>query len=185
MKYSFILILVLFLSIVSAQGQLAIGAEEYRIYQAILNEDFIGASSTNLVIFRSTQFESINNRRGMLAEAGNDTIKSYLSRGRVSSELSDVFGVQPNVRLITEDDLVSVWREDRADLGDSFKRAFLAKFSSDFSLKFSRVGFSKKADKALVHVGYTCGTTCGEGNFYVLEMRGGWKVKKKIRTWIS
>jgi hypothetical protein len=51
---------------------------------------------------------------------------------------------------------------------------------------FSRAGFSKDGNQALVFVTFWCRYVCGEGNFYLLKKENSeWKVVSELKRWIS
>lgn len=66
-------------------------------------------------------------------------------------------------------------------------RAFYAKYpGSPGVINLSRIGFSRDSNLALVYMGKTCGSLCGEGTFYLLARRNGsWVVENQAPWWAS
>ena len=53
-------------------------------------------------------------------------------------------------------------------------------------LLFSRVGFNRTLDQAVIYVGQVAGPLMGSGSYYLLEKQNGeWKILKVIGIWIS
>lgn len=192
MKIILLLFAILFCCAFNIAAQSQIEPEEYGIYKQILEEWFINASTTHIVIDKFTVVNDSDNSKQTsyikrkLSGVRSETLANYISRNNISFELKNDFNISPAVNFITEEDLVSVRRQEKADLGESFKKAFKEKFSTNLQISFSRVGFNQKRNQALLQVGYNCGTTCGEGNYVLLTKKNDrWIIKKKIISWIS
>ena len=51
---------------------------------------------------------------------------------------------------------------------------------------FSRVGFNKTLDQAVIYVGKVAGPMMGSGSYYLMEKKNGlWLLKEQINVWIS
>lgn len=179
----------LFCCVFNITAQTQIEAEEYEIYKHILEEWFINDSTTHVVIDKFTvndDSESASYIKRKLSGVKSETLADFISRNNNSYELENNFKINPIVNLITEEDLVSVRRQEKADLGESYKKAFKEKFSTQFRISFSRVGFNRQKNQALLKVGYNCGTTCGEGKYVLLIKKNSkWNIKRKLLSWIS
>jgi hypothetical protein len=191
MKKAILLLTILLCCLFTAVAQEQIESVEYQVYKVFL-EDFITPTTKNVVITKFTtskDSDDLNTRsfiRRKLSQVESETLNNYLSRNHKSYELKNSFGINVNVTLITEEDLISIRRQEKADLGEAYKAAFREKFSTEYQLSFSRVGFNRKMSQALIHFGYNCGTTCGEGNYVVLSKKNNrWIIKKKVMSWIS
>jgi hypothetical protein len=191
MKKALLLLTILFCCIVNVVAQEQIEPEEYRIYKALLEKEFITPKSKQIVISKFTTFadlDEVNTSsfiRRKLSQVKLETLNSYNSRNRKSYELKNNFNINLIVNLITEEDLIPIRRKEKADLGESYKAAFREKFSTENLISFSRVGFNRKMNQALIQVGYSCGTTCGESNYIVLSKKNNrWIITKKLMTWI-
>ena len=117
-----------------------------------------------------------------------ETIENVNSINQQSYELKDNFGVGVIVNLVTEEDLRPIRKTLKDDIaGGAYTEAFEKKSpTAGKQVWFSRIGFDKLKTQALVHVGYSCGHLCGYGHFVLLtKYKDGWKIKKKMQTWIS
>jgi len=53
-------------------------------------------------------------------------------------------------------------------------------------ITFSKVGFNKTMDQALVYVGIQSNWLAGVGNFYLLQLvNGKWVIEAQVNSWIS
>jgi hypothetical protein len=166
--------------------------EEYSIYKVLLESWFINTNTKHVVIRKFTSNEDSDKAiissfiRRKLSQVKPDTLDDYFNRNRKSFELKDNFGISPIVSLITEEDLLPIRRKEKADLGEAYKKAFKEQYSTEYLIWFSRVGFNKSKNQALIQVSYSCGTTCGEGNYVILsKKKDRWIIKKKLLRWIS
>ena len=51
---------------------------------------------------------------------------------------------------------------------------------------FSKIGFNKELDQALVYMAFYCGQECGTANIYFLVRKGDiWEIKNFINVWMS
>jgi hypothetical protein len=187
-----LLLTILFCCIVSVIAQEQIEPEEYKVYKVLLEEEFITPKTKQIVISKFTTIADSDEAntssfiRRKLSQVKSDTLNDYNSHDRRSYELNNNFGISLNVSLITEEDLIPIRRKEKADLGESYKATFKEKFSTENLISFSRVGFNRKMNQALIQVGYSCGTTCGESNYIILSKKNNrWIIKKKLMTWIS
>lgn len=167
--------------------------EEYKIYDVLLEEMFIGEFTEQLVIEKFTEpnnlyidYPKSHNR---YLSRFKDTAKDFIEKNKKPFELENKFNVKVKINLLYGDERKKLFVELNATYySDEWGKILSEKYSKSGNqiLTLSRVGFNNKKTKALLHLGYQCGRTCGEGNYILLVKKDGkWKIKKKSRTWIS
>ncbi len=117
-----------------------------------------------------------------------DLARDFDERNNSTAELQNQFTLKSKVNLVGDEinEILKPWERDFGELEDKNWKAFREKYQTFAILSLSRVGFNKKRDKALVEFGYQSGWTGGEGHFYLLVKKSdGWKIKKKVMSWIS
>ncbi len=191
LKLNLFLIAILCLSNVSFSQTSADLAEEYNVYNDLLDEMFIGEFTEQLVVERFTEPNNLyidypkSHRK--LVSRFNDTAKDFFEKNIKSFELENKFNVKVKINLLYGEERKKLFDELNANYFE-WDKVFAKTYSKSGNqiLTLSRVGFNNKKTKALVNLGYQCGWTCGEGNYILLFKKNEkWKIKKKSMTWIS
>ena len=162
--------------------------EEYSVYKAVLKELFIKPNTKQLVIRKLTinePYKTFYNFRNK--PINQEMIENFSSANLKQAELKDDFGVDIPVSLVTEEELRAIFDTYYADItGKIYEEVMKKKYNTSRIVWFSRVGFNKDKNQAMLHVGYSCGATCGQGLFVFLSKRdGNWIILDKLPTWIS
>ena len=200
---SSILLLLLFGPIFSPQlensdPRHASDEDEYLVYAAAIERLFAGdkvtfdtQSPVKLLVIRNRTLDEnhplIKNenehwgyRISQLSPVARDTAGAYKEQNREARQLGDLFKLRIRHVLVEDEELARTLKERRW-------KEFYEKYpDSGGFIGFSRVGFNRKMNQALVYFEHWCGGVCGSG-IYVLLERGeeGWKVTKMHRAWIS
>jgi hypothetical protein len=111
----------------------------------------------------------------------NETVESYLARNTQPSELSRDMDLDDDYILLNEEELAKITRPQnwRAILQERYP-------GSNGYLIFSRVGFNRSLDQAVIYVGHVEGPLMGAGYYYLLEKQDGkWAIQDEVMIWIS
>ncbi len=157
--------------------------EEQAVYSS-----FFGSNSGTIVILQDTSTnissddpqESIDYIKSGLPSASKETLNNYLERNARPSQLSPDMQLGVDYVLLSRDELSTIFSQ--TDGWD----AFYAKYSHSGYTQFSRVGFNKTLDQAVVYVGGMAGPLMGSGFYYLMEKKNGeWVIKEQVMAWIS
>lgn len=191
LKFSLILIVIFSQFNVSFSQTSADFIEEYKVYNGLLEEMFVGEFTEQLVIEKFTKpndlYIDYPKSHNKYLSRFKDTAKDFIEKNKKSYELENKFNVKVKINLLYGDERKELFDKLNANYFE-WEKVFAENYSKSGSqiLTLSRVGFNNKKTKALLHLGYQCGWTCGEGNYILLIKKNGkWKIKKKSRTWIS
>ena len=173
--------------------------EEYGVYDAVVGKLFAGkkvafdsqAPVDMLVIkdrtvmdHRGYAFDDSNIRwqsiLKQLSPISEDTVASLKERNKSPHPLYHSFNLPISYMLVEAKEVEQVWKERRW-------KEFYEKYpASGGFISFSRVGFNREMNEALVYFEHWCGRVCGSGFYLVLKKdEVGWKVAKMDRAWIS
>ncbi len=184
MKKAILFFTILFCCIYNAPAQEQIEPEEYQVYKVWLRNSFLENEAKQIILMKFTadhwhDFSYLNReKRRKLSQLRSSTLKDYRLRNRKSLELDNYFDTTPVVTLVSEslpNFLNNVPYED-----------FAKKSGAEFIFVFSRVGFNKKKDQALMHVHYRriSGKYATGYYFFLLKENGDWIVKQAVQSWV-
>lgn len=173
-------------------AQNTISAEEYEVYNGLiksLNED---NETSHLVIKKQTYSEIIEGIavKYITKKLSLDTkiIEDYNKQNRLESEIQNQFKLRSKITLVG-DEIQEILKRPQTEnelIEAKSWENFRQKYQTTSLLTLSRVGFNEEKNKALVVYGYQSGWLGGEGTFYLLTKKNNsWKIKKKVRAWIS
>jgi hypothetical protein len=117
-----------------------------------------------------------------------DFVRDFNERNNSTAELQNQFDLKSKANLLSETELRMIFKPERSygEIAEEDWANFRKKYQTFSLLSLSRVGFNKNRDKALVVLGSQYGYLGGDGFYYLLvKKRDGWKIKKKVRAWIS
>jgi len=173
-------------------AQNLIDAEEYVVYSDLLRNTYGDNTKSQFAIEKTTHSEILEGIKvkyvAKKLSLNAEIIKDFNERNNLESGIQNQFNLKAKVNLIGDEikEVLKPWERDFGSLEDKNWEAFRLKYQTFSLLSLSRVGFNKKRDKALVVLGSQYGWTAGDGFFYLLvKKRDGWKIKKKVRAWIS
>src|SRR5262245_3247393 len=158
--------------------------EEQAVYAA-----FVGGTSGPALILQDTSTglsdvgpqQVIDNMKDGFPDISNDTIDSYMERNAQPSQLPPDMKLGVAYVLLSEAELAEISSQE------NWHEVLSEKYpGSDGYIIFSRVGFNKTLDQAVVYVGNVAGPLMGAGYYYLLEKHNGeWSIKEQIMVWIS
>jgi hypothetical protein len=149
---------------------------------------FVGSNLGTIVILQdaSTNIssddpqQSIDYIKSGLPSVSKETLNNYLERNRQPSQLSPDMQIGVDYVLLSADELSTIMNQPNG------WDAFYAKYSHGGYTQFSRVGFNKTLDQAVVYVGSMAGPLMGSGFYYLMEKKDGqWVIKEQVMAWIS
>src|SRR5215510_2565223 len=167
-----------------APSQADIEMEEQAVYAV-----FVSRSNGTAVILQNTSTglgdetprQSMENYKGSLSGISTETIESYAQRNEQSSQLSDDMQLGGDYVLLSEDELREI--SSQGNWNEILQERYPG---SNGYLIFSRVGFDRALDQAVIYVGEVAGPLMGAGYYYLLEKQNGqWVVKQQTMVWIS
>lgn len=170
----------------------SVTAEEYAVYQAIIEWGFLTESVTLIVIRDHTAAgilveESLDEQRvqyirenmGSALEA--ETLKDFLVKNEESRKLEKRFPIGAQCVLISEAELTEIFEK-----GEGWDQFYATYPNSQGTMTLSRVGFNAIMDQALAYVGNQAHYLAGIGYYVLLaKEEDAWVVKKTAVAWIS
>ena len=173
-----------------------VSADEYKVYSAVIMEDYVK--------------EGI--RLAVITDETYKPVADDISGAQVFAELAEPLQL-PSLAADTCDDFVAQNRKEPQKVGRSFSlgvdyvlvdygaiKGFFAlkldleeawkKFYKKYPrsrgyFRLSRVGFNRARNQALVHTSWMCGHRCGEGKFVLLIKRDDkWEVGGHFTQWV-
>ena len=165
-------------------SQADIEKEEQAVYAAFVGESKGPAlilQDTSTGLSDETPQQIIDNLKSSLSGISSETIDSYVERNAQASQLA------PDMQLGM--DYVLLSREELAEISSqgNWHEILQERYpGSNGYLIFSRVGFNKSLDQAVLYVGDVAGPLMGAGYYYLLEKQNGeWTIKEQVMVWIS
>jgi hypothetical protein len=164
-------------------SQADIEKEEQAVYAFFVNEEgtTLILQNTSTGIADEYPRETINNLKNSLPGISKSTIDSYVERNTQPSQLSPTMDIGTDYILLSQDELTKISSQP------NWNELLVEKYpGSNGYLIFSRVGFNRTLDQAVLYVGQVAGPLMGSGSYYLLEKRNDeWEIKKEIGVWIS
>lgn len=97
-----------------------------------------------------------------------EVLSAYVKANRKSVRLDRKFPVERAYTIVSRDDLRALSK----DYSDKSPRGIVSTW-------FSAIGFNAAKTLAVVHMGHSCGPSCGGGTYYFLEKKDGkWQLAK-------
>ena len=125
--------------------------------------------------------QMIDNIEGGLPGISNDTIDSYVERNAQPSQLSPDMQLDVDYVLLSQEELAEI--SSQGNWHEILQERYPG---SNAYLIFSRVGFNRTLDQAVIYVGEVAGPLMGAGYYYLLEKQNGdWVIKEQTMVWIS
>src|SRR2546425_1211769 len=156
-------------------------AEEYAVYSALINQFHYDDGKVILIQSRTDRFyaydgstdESKFIKDHLPPATSPATLDNYKSVGGQSIELARRFTLNNTYLLISEEERHQSFANMKS------RQGFHEKYPNSTGITlFSRVGFNKNFDEALVYSWGYCGGDCGGGGYYLFRKKNGlWKLK--------
>jgi len=167
-----------------APSQADLEREEQAVYAV-----FVRGSKGPALILENTSTSTLDEDPGQMIDnikdglpgISNDTIDSYVERNAQSAQLSPDMQLGVDYVLLSQEELAEISRQP------NWHEVLTEKYpGSDGYTIFSRVGFNRSLDQAVIYVGKVAGPLMGAGYYYLLEKQDGeWAIKEQIMVWIS
>lgn len=158
MRKTIIILSILFCCSFNAFAQQEIDSQEYEVYKAWLEKAFITSDTKQIFVINVTSYRALSDssdssdKKQFFSQLQSSTRKDYKLRNRKSFELKNNFLVKPIVNMI-EEDLLELFGKN-SPYPDLAKR-----YGAEYRISFSRVGFNKKKNQALLHVNFRSNTS--------------------------
>lgn len=111
----------------------------------------------------------------------DDTIKSFVERNAEPVQLSAEMELGVDYVLLSEEELAEI--SSQPDWGEALAERYPGSYGY---LIFSRVGFNRTLDQAVIYVGNVAGPLMGSGDIFLMEkVNGEWVIKEQFMLWIS
>jgi hypothetical protein len=159
--------------------------EELAVYAV-----FAGRSKRPAVILQNTSIglsdeessrQSMENFKDSLPGISRETIESYAERNEQTTQLSADMQLGVDYVLLSEEELKEI--SSQGNWHEILQEQYP---DSNGYLIFSRVGFNRTLDQAVIYVGEVAGPLMGAGYYYLLEKQNGeWMIKEETMVWIS
>lgn len=128
--------------------------------------------------------ESISYLKEQIADLSDEIIKDFNLKNDKAYQLQRKFTFAGKYELMSENDVSKIFYEAEGDL-DSGWENFKNKYPNSFGyIQFSRIGFNKDRNQALIYSTSSGGSFSAEGSyiFYVKE-KEKWVRKKEVILW--
>ena len=168
-----------------APSQADIEKEEQAVYAV-----FAGRSKGPAVILQNTSTglsdeesprQSMENFKSSLSGISRETIASYAERNEQTSQLSADMQLGVDYVLLSEAELREI--SSQGNWHEILQERFPG---SNGYLIFSRVGFNRTLDQAVLYVGEVAGPLMGAGYYYLLQKQDNeWTIQEQTMVWIS
>jgi len=162
-------------------------AEEYAVYSALIESQYIQSGIDQIVIQNQTatglgdRAEVSDYVKQNLPELSSEMIADFGSKNQQPRSFQDRFRLTVKCVLVSSDDVKQIFQNGKG------WDTFYAKYPhSQGLMTLSRVGFNAKLDKAIVYVGNQSHWLAGAGYFVMLtKANGTWAIQNEIMVWIS
>lgn len=172
-----------------AAGQPEVAPEEYAVYSTLIGEQYLRDKIKLVVIAGTTAgVDSAlvlpDNLLEHLAPLSRATYDDYLGKNNRPYKLGNSFSVRVKYVIVDFGDVEKLF--ERTNVDDGWKEFYRLYPDSRGYVAFSRVGFDREMDEALVSMSLMCNSLCGEGRMFLMKKRDGrWEVEKQYTMWIS
>ena len=167
-----------------APSQAEIEKEEQAVYAVFVRDSkgpavILETTSTSTV--EEDPRQMIDNIQGGLAGISNATIDNFVERNSPPSQLSPDLQLGVEYILLSREELVEI--SSQGNWHEILQERYPG---SNGYVIFSRVGFNRTLDQAVLYVGEVAGPLMGAGHYYLLEKQNGeWMIKEQTMVWIS
>jgi hypothetical protein len=112
-----------------------------------------------------------------------ETLRDYCAQ-REGGLLAERFDLGVPYVLVAKDDLDKLTGPN--EVLDFWERFYRRYPHAPGLIGFSNVGFNQAHTQAFVYISHGCGGLCGEGEYVLLEKRGGaWHIIDQMGLWVS
>jgi hypothetical protein len=136
-------------------------------------------TSTNIT--DDTAQQTMDYIKSDLKGISRETLNNYLERNEQPGQLAPDMDLGADYLLLDSKGLAKITRQP------NWHEILKEKYpTSEGYIVFSRVGFNRTLDQALIYVGRVRGPLMGAGYYYLMgKIDGEWRIKEEIMVWIS
>ena len=163
--------------------------KEYQIFTAVIDSLYNSSEIILIGIEDSTftEIESQNMRANHWTNLDEfnieEIVESFVSRNSFKYQLNSNFFNNSQIKLIKRSEKVEIVRSQNKQLNDTQLESIYRHIGI---LSFSRVGFNKENNQALLYCEYDCGGLCGWGEYLFLKLvENSWKIVKRYEVWVA
>jgi hypothetical protein len=165
-------------------------AEEYAVYNAVIDELYAGNDIKEFVIEDSTDAGVVADldigfeyAKTELPELTEEITANFKDRNKQAFGLDTLFNLKAPYVLISNQEINNIFQQPDLSGWDLFYQQYP---NSQGILTLSRVGFNSTRDKALVSIGNQRAWLAGAGYFVLMiKENGQWKIQSKSMDWVS
>jgi hypothetical protein len=165
--------------------------EEYAVYSTLLIQLYKGGHSDRVLIRDHTSVGSFEYKsrpavldeiRQQIPRMRDETLFSFLDANEYSHPFDNRLRLPGASRFVDAQQIEGYFSEG----GGGWQA-----FNRDYPhwggfITFSKVGFNRDMDQALIYFSSVCGDTCGAGEFVFLVKEGAvWRIKGTAVSWVS
>lgn len=166
-----------------APSRAEIDKEEQDIYSFFVGEyraPVLILENTATDISMTEPQQTIDYIKSGLPGLSRETLDNFMERNEQPGTLSEDMDLGVEYILLSSEDLSATTSQP------NWHEVMLERYGTAGYTVFSRVGFNRTLDQAVIYVGDVAGPLMGAGFYYLLEKElGHWKVKEQIMVWIS
>ncbi len=162
-------------------------SEEYKIYSVLIRDKFLKQAITTVVVKDETGIHPLGKnydlgyiKRGLTGTT-QELIDDFAMQNREPFPLKDRFDVNATIILFDKEKQQQIFID-----GKGWERFYEIYPNSQGIATFSKVGFNRQGDQALVYYGNQEHWLAGTGYFVLFEKKNGeWSIKSELMVWIS
>ena len=169
-------------------------SEEYAVYSAIISKNYLKQGIRLVVVTTPTCCEVSKGQKDQVMplaqnpSAGplpsQETWESYVERNRTSVALRKLFKLNVKLQIVPYKKIESLF--DAILIEEDWKTFYRMFSHSNGYIRFSRAGFNRAGDEAVVSTAWMSGSLSGEGRYVLLRKKDGrWNVETSFLTWVS
>ncbi|HLW51563.1 MAG TPA: hypothetical protein VKW06_01870 [Candidatus Angelobacter sp.] len=174
--------------------------EDYSVFTAVLealgkpehpeeewkNKEILVMDATGPGRVEPGQWNGWGFRSGSSAGPSAETRADFQDKDKDECRLKAGWGNPGLYKPFAKEEFAQLFQEKRTGQHDGWKEFYEKHPKAGGFWTFSRPGYSKGKDEALVYMARNCGWLCGTGHLYLLTKEDGqWKVKNRLFLWIS
>lgn len=186
-KYYLFLLIFLALFPAKLSAYYIVGPDEYSVYSVIIDDWYLKSGDSVAVVRDHTAVGSsldfleieLSYVRSSVYHLNTDITNDFKAKNIGSYEIGSYFNSNFKVEIISQREIDNIF--ERQGAWDDFYTRYQG---AESLLTFSRVGFNKGKNQALVYVVTQWGNLAGTGYYILLEKSkdSTWRVDKEIRV---
>ncbi len=157
--------------------------------EQVLYSFFVDAGEGPVLILQDTATntypgdsqDTINYLKEGLPDLSSQTLENFMERNAQVGTLSPDMNLGVEYILLTTEELSEI--TSQPNWGEVLSGTYSG--AHGYTV-FSRVGFNRSLDQAIIYVAQVSGPLMGSGYYYLMEKKNGeWRIMNEIMVWIS